>query len=64
VGLDAEIRLTEGNKDGHNKNRVGVDIADANPIVVTQLSQKGMSRIPKSEPIKIFKNNEFVRTGI
>jgi hypothetical protein len=35
VGLDAEIQLTEGNKNEHNKNRVGVEIADANPIIVT-----------------------------
>jgi hypothetical protein len=43
VGLDAEIRLIEDDKDRYNKNRVRVEIADANPIVVTQLSQKGMA---------------------
>jgi hypothetical protein len=64
VGLDAEIRLAEGNKDKHRKNRIRVEIADANPIVVTQLSQKGMARIPKSAPIKIFKDNDFARTGV
>jgi hypothetical protein len=37
VGLDIEIRLAEGDKDEYSKNRVGVEIADANPIVVTQL---------------------------
>jgi hypothetical protein len=38
VGLDAEIRLVEGNKNGYNKNRVWVEIVDANPIIVAQLS--------------------------
>jgi hypothetical protein len=64
VGLDAKIRLAEGNKDRHRKNRIRVEIADANPIVVTQLPQKGMARIPKSTPIKIFKDNDFARTGV
>jgi hypothetical protein len=64
VGLDAEIRLVESNKDGHGKNRVGAEIADANPIVVTQLLQKGMARIPKSAPIKILKDDDFARTGV
>jgi hypothetical protein len=41
-----------------------VEIADANPIVVTKLSQKGMARIPKSVPIEIFKYNNFTRTGV
>jgi hypothetical protein len=64
VGLDVEICLAVGNKDGHSKNGVGVEIADANPIVVAQLSQKGMARIPKSAPIEIFKDNNFARTEV
>jgi hypothetical protein len=64
VGLDAEIRLVEGNKNRHSKNRVLVEIVDANPIIVVQLSQKGMARIPRSAPIKILKDNDFTRTGV
>jgi hypothetical protein len=64
VGLDAEIRLAEGDKDGYSKNRVRVEIAYANRIVVTQLPQKGMARIPKSSPIKIFKDDDFARTRV
>jgi hypothetical protein len=41
-----------------------VEIVDANPIVVAQLSQKGMARIPKSVPIEIFKYNNFARMGV
>jgi hypothetical protein len=41
-----------------------VEIADANPIVVAKLSQKGMARISKSAPIEIFKDNNFARTGV
>jgi hypothetical protein len=64
VGLDVEIRLAEGDKNGHSKNRVLVEIADANPIIVAQLSKEGMARIPKSMPVKILKNNYFTRTGV
>jgi hypothetical protein len=55
VGLDAEIRLAEGDKNEHSKNRVWVEIANANPIIVAQLSKKEMARIPKSTPVKILK---------
>jgi hypothetical protein len=41
-----------------------VEIADANPIVVAKLSQKGMAKISKSAPIEIFKDNNFARTGV
>jgi hypothetical protein len=41
-----------------------VEIADANPIVVTQLSHKERRMIPKFVPIKIFKDNNFARTGV
>jgi hypothetical protein len=41
-----------------------VEIADANPIVVAQLSQKGMARTPKSAPIEIFKDNNFAKMGV
>jgi hypothetical protein len=64
VGLDAEIRLIEDDKDRYNKNRVRVEIADANPIVVTQLSQKGMAQILKSMPIKILKDYDFTRMRV
>jgi hypothetical protein len=63
VGLDAKIRLVEGNKNRHQKNKVWVEIADANPVIVTQFSKEGMAWIPKSTPIKILKNNYFARTG-
>jgi hypothetical protein len=64
VGLDAEIRLAEGDKNGHSKNRVWVETTDANPIIVAQLSKEGMPRIPKFAPIKIHKNNYFTRTRV
>jgi hypothetical protein len=30
--------LTEGDKDGHSKNGVGVEIVDANSIVIAKFS--------------------------
>jgi hypothetical protein len=41
-----------------------VEIADANPVVVAQLSQKGMARTPKSASIEIFKDNNFAKMGV
>jgi hypothetical protein len=64
VGLDAEIRLAECNKNGHGKNRVWVEIANANPIIVAQFLKEGMARIPKSTLIKILKNNYLARMGV
>jgi hypothetical protein len=64
VGMDAKIRLAEGNENGHRKNRVWVEIVDANLIIVTQFLKERMARIPKSAPIKILKNNYFTRTGV
>jgi hypothetical protein len=64
VGLDAKIFFAEGNEGGNSKNGVGVDIADANPIIITKLTQERMARISKSAPIEIFENYNFARTGI
>jgi hypothetical protein len=64
VGLDAEKRLTEGDENRHRQNRVQVEVADANPIVITQLAKEEMEQIPKSAPVKILKNNYFARTGV
>jgi hypothetical protein len=64
VGLDAEIRLAEGDKNRHSKNRVRVEVADVNPIIVAYLLKKRMAWIPKSMPVKILKNNYFARTGV
>jgi hypothetical protein len=51
-------------KDGNNKNRVGVEIADANFIVIAKFAQKGLARISKSTPIEIFKDDNLARTGV
>jgi hypothetical protein len=64
VGLDAKIRLAEGDKNGHSKNRVWVEITYANPIIVAQLSDEGMAWIPKSTLIKILKDYDFTRTRV
>jgi hypothetical protein len=57
VGLDAKICLTEGDEDGNSKNGVGVEIADANPIIIIELVQERVKGISKSAPIEIFKNS-------
>jgi hypothetical protein len=44
-------------------HRVWVEIVDANPIIVAQLSKEGMTQIPKSTPLIILKNNYFTRMG-
>jgi hypothetical protein len=41
-----------------------VEVADANPIIVAQLTKEGMAQIPKSALVKILKNNYFARTGV
>jgi hypothetical protein len=41
-----------------------VEVADANPIVITQLAKKGMAWIPKSVPIEILEYNYFARAGV
>jgi hypothetical protein len=41
-----------------------VEVADVNPIVITQLAKKGMARIPKSVPVKILEYNYFTRAGV
>jgi hypothetical protein len=41
-----------------------VEITDANPIIVAQLSEEGMAWIPKSMPIKILKDYDFARTRV
>jgi hypothetical protein len=41
-----------------------VEVADANPIIVSQLSKEEMAHIPKSMSVKILKNNYFARTGV
>jgi hypothetical protein len=41
-----------------------VEVADANPIVVTQLMKKGMAQIPKSAPVKILEYNYFARARV
>jgi hypothetical protein len=64
VRQDAEKRFAEGDKNQHRKNRVQVEDADANPIIVAQLVKEGMAWIPKSAPVKILKNNYFARTGV
>jgi hypothetical protein len=64
VGLDAKIRFIEGNEDGNNKNGVGVEIADANPIIIQELAQERMAGISKFAPIEIFENYNFTKTGI
>jgi hypothetical protein len=38
MGLDAKIRFAEGNKDGHSKNGVGVEIVDDNFIVIAKFA--------------------------
>jgi hypothetical protein len=64
VGLDAEKRLAEGNENRHRQNRIWVEVADANPIVITQFTKKGMAQIPKSMPVEILKHNYFARVGV
>jgi hypothetical protein len=64
VGLDAKICFTEGDEDGNSKNGVGVEIADANPIIITELAQERVVGIFKSVLIEIFENYNFARTGI
>jgi hypothetical protein len=48
VGLDAEKRLTEGDKNRHRQNIIRMEVANANPIVITQLAKKGMAQISES----------------
>jgi hypothetical protein len=64
VGLDAKISFAEGNEDGHSKNGVGVEIADANIIIITKFAQKGMARISKTALIEIFENDNLARTRV
>jgi hypothetical protein len=64
MGLAAKIRFTEGNEDGNSKNGVGVEIANANPIIITKLAQERMAGISKSAPIETFEHYNFARTGI
>jgi hypothetical protein len=40
-----------------------VEVADANPIVITQLAKKEKARIPKSAPVEILEYNYFARAG-
>jgi hypothetical protein len=64
VGLDAKICLTEGDEDGNNRNGVGVEIADTNPIIIIELAQERVAGISKSTPIEIFENYNFARMEI
>jgi hypothetical protein len=64
VGIDAEKRLREGNENRHRQNRIWMEVVDANPIVITQFAKKGMTRIPKSELVKILEHNYFARAGV
>jgi hypothetical protein len=41
-----------------------MELADANPIVITQFVKKGMARIPKSTPVEILEHNYFARAGV
>jgi hypothetical protein len=50
-------------EDGNNKNGVGMEIADANPIIIIELGQERVAGISKSVPIEIFENYNFAVMG-
>jgi hypothetical protein len=41
-----------------------MEVADTNPIVITQLAKKRMAWIPKSMPVEILEHNYFARAGV
>jgi hypothetical protein len=41
-----------------------MEVADTNPIIITQFVKKGMARIPKSIPIEILEHNNLTRVGV
>jgi hypothetical protein len=64
VGLDAEKRFTEGAENRHRQNIIRMEVADANPIVTTQLAKKGMAWISESVPVLILEYNYFAGMGV
>lgn len=64
MGIDAKISLTEIAKNGDGKDGVGMEIAEADFVMVNQLAQERMNRDPIPTPIVILEYYQFSRIGV